>query len=53
MCQIRLEGLEGFLFYWCGYNQEAAYRIGENLWQPMHLIDDRIYEELKKLAPRK
>lgn len=48
MCRRRLKGLEACLFYWGEYNQEAAYRIGGNLWQPMHLIEDRIYEKLKK-----
>lgn len=47
MCQRRLKELEACLFYWGGYNQEAAYRTGGNLWQPMHLIEDRIYEKLK------
>lgn len=48
MCQRRLKELEDCLFYWGGYNQEATYRTGGNLWQPMHLIEDRIYEKLKK-----
>lgn len=48
MCQRRLKGLEACLFYWGGYNQEAAYKIGGNLWQPIHLIEDRIYKKTQK-----